>query len=133
MPETIDEKTNLILIAEDDQIGYLLLSNFLKKAGYVTIRAVNGKEAVDHCRNNHMIKIVLMDINMPVMDGFEATRMIKSFRKDLPVIAVTAYTMDKTREIAMEAGCDDYLPKPVDKAVLVEMVEALVPGLRGLK
>ena len=125
----MEEQTKYILIAEDDQIGFLLLSNFLKKAGYSTIRAVNGKEAVDLCHENQMIAIVLMDINMPVMDGFEATRIIKSFRKDLPVVAVTAYTMDNTREIASEAGCDDYLPKPVDKTVLIEMIESLAPGL----
>lgn len=112
--------TPLILVAEDDEISYLYLSNILIKLSCNVIRAKNGKDAVDLCRNNPEIRIALMDINMPVMDGFEATGVIKSFRPDLTIVAVTAYTYDNTRQDAMDAGCDDYLAKPVTRDMVIE-------------
>lgn len=124
-----NNKTHLILVAEDDEISYMYLSNILFKASFDVIRAKNGIEAVDLCRNNTDIKLALMDINMPLMDGFEATGIIKSFRPDLPIVAVTAYTYDNTRQDAMEAGCDDYLAKPVTKDIVVETLSKF--GLNG--
>lgn len=116
----------LVLVAEDDSIGFLVISNILRKAGFEVLRAVNGAEAVELCKQRLDIQLVLMDINMPVMDGLEATRIIRSFRHDLPVIAVTAYTADNTRNVALEAGCDDYIPKPVDKSLVIEKIKELI-------
>ena len=87
------------------------------------IKAVNGKEAVEICKTNPDISIVLMDIKMPVMDGLEATALIKLFRKDLPIIAVTAYAMAEDEKIALDAGFDDYLPKPFTYSRLIEKVQ----------
>lgn len=100
-----------ILIAEDTDSNYLLLSIILRKE-YEIIRAMNGKEAVDICRNDRP-DLVLMDFKMPVMDGLEATRQIRSFDKDLPIIALTANAYDSDREHAYDAGCNDYMSKPV--------------------
>ena len=83
---------------------------------------MNGKEAVDQCREHPEISLVLMDMKMPVMDGYEATREIKSFRKDLPVIAVTAYAMKSDEKKVLKAGCDDYLAKPVEKNTLMKIL-----------
>lgn len=126
MPNKKEVSENMILIAKDNNIGYLLISNILKKAGFDFVRAKNGAEAVDLCKQRLDIQLVLMDINMPVMDGLEATRIIRSFRPDLPVIAVTAYTADNTRNVALEAGCDDYIPKPVDKSLVIEKIKELL-------
>ncbi|MBE6282253.1 MAG: response regulator [Bacteroides sp.] len=109
-----------ILIAEDTDSNYLLLSIILRKE-YEIIRAMNGKEAVDICRNDRP-DLVLMDFKMPVMDGLEATRQIRSFDKDLPIIALTANAYDSDREHAFEAGCDDYMSKPVSAVALRELL-----------
>jgi CheY-like chemotaxis protein len=108
-----------VLIAEDEDISYIFLSNILLRASFDVLRAKNGQEAVDICREQEEINLVLMDINMPVLDGLEATRIIKTFRSDLPVIAVTAYTLNNTELMARDAGCDDYLSKPVQKETLI--------------
>lgn len=109
-----------ILIAEDTDSNYLLLSIILRKE-YEIIRAMNGKEAVDICRNDRP-DLVLMDFKMPVMDGLEATRQIRSFDRDLPIIALTANAYDSDREHAFEAGCDDYMSKPVSAVALRELL-----------
>ena len=82
---------------------------------------MTGKEAVDICRNDRP-DLVLMDFKMPVMDGLEATRQIRSFDKDLPIIALTANAYDSDREHAFEAGCDDYMSKPVSAVALRELL-----------
>jgi len=109
----------VLLIAEDEESNLFYLETLLRKASITIFSAVNGKEAVDQCRKHPEISLVLMDIKMPVMDGFEATREIKSFRKDIPVIAITAFAMMGDEKKALEAGCDDYLTKPVSKDVLL--------------
>mgnify|MGYP000985872272 CR=1 FL=1 len=111
-----------VLIAEDDEANQFYLQTLLKRADMTVHLASNGKEAVDIIRNLPDIHLVLMDIRMPVMDGIEATRQIKSFRKELPVIAVTAYAMTGDERKAREAGCDEYLTKPLSKNLLFEKI-----------
>jgi CheY-like chemotaxis protein len=120
------QQKSIVLIAEDEEISYLYLSNILRKETIDVIRASNGQEAVDICRSNREIDLVLMDINMPVMDGFEATSQIKTFRKELPVIAVTAYAFQNTEQKAIISGCNDYLPKPVQKDVLIATIQKYI-------
>lgn len=119
MTNSENQYKSKVLIAEDEDISYIFLSNILKRASFDVLRAKNGQEAVDICREQEEINLVLMDINMPVLDGLEATRIIKTFRSDLPVIAVTAYTLNNTELMARDAGCDDYLSKPVQKETLI--------------
>lgn len=109
-----------ILIAEDTDSNYLLLSIILRKE-YEIVRAMNGLEAVELCRSNRP-DLVLMDFKMPVMDGLEATRQIRSFDKELPIIALTANAYDSDREHAFEAGCNDYMSKPVSAVALRELL-----------
>jgi CheY-like chemotaxis protein len=114
-----DEKFK-ILVAEDDEFNFFYI-NMLLKADLVDIyHAENGQEAVEFCRNNPDIDLVLMDLKMPVMDGFEATSLIKAFRNDLPVIAVTAFSGSEDRRKAMSAGCDEFLTKPLKKEILFD-------------
>lgn len=132
LPDAIDitkpksTKTPLILIAEDDDLNYLFLEAVLDSLGYNYIHAVNGKEAVDFCRQNPEISIVLMDIKMPVLNGDEATKQIRVFRPELPIIATTAYAQTGDEHRFLEAGCNDYLPKPIKKEKLLAIIRKYV-------
>ena len=110
-----------ILVAEDNDSNFILMSYILKKF-FQFDRARNGKEAVEMV-DKAPYDIVLMDIKMPVMDGLEATKLIKASHPDLPVIALTANAFDNDRQQAMDAGCDDFLSKPVSAAVCLETIE----------
>ena len=88
--------------------------------GATVLRAENGEEAINYCTEDSTIDLVLMDINMPVMNGFVATKAIKKIKPDLPIIAQTAYAISGDREKAFESGCDDYIPKPISKELLME-------------
>jgi PAS domain S-box-containing protein len=125
MPVEISEKP-LILIAEDEDSNYNYVNTVLIKAGFDTIRASNGNEAISACTQNHEINLILMDLKMPKMDGFEATRIIKKHRPAIPVIATTAYALTGDRELALEAGCSDYLAKPFEKADLLNLINQYI-------
>jgi CheY-like chemotaxis protein len=111
------EKT--ILVVEDIDLNFLYISELLKPTGAIIMHAINGKQAVEQCQNNPNIDIVLMDIYMPIMNGYEATRQIKTIRPELPVIVQTAYAMSEDRNRAVEAGCDDFIAKPIGKEELL--------------
>jgi hypothetical protein len=112
--ETYSGKKIKILIAEDDLVSYLYLSKLLKDSRFQLIHAENGREAVEFVKNTPDIDLVLMDMRMPEMDGFEATQQIKAIRPELPIIAQTAYAFQDEREKILSIGCDDYLSKPID-------------------
>jgi two-component system, cell cycle response regulator DivK len=112
----------IILIAEDEETNFLYLKTALSPTNINIIRAKNGKEAVEHVRINPLINIILMDIKMPEMNGLEATRGIKSFRKDIPIIAQTAFAMEEDRRNCSAVGCDDFLAKPIRYKVLIETI-----------
>ncbi len=111
----------LILIAEDDDMNYFIIEKFIKRDDIKIFRALNGKEAVDICKTKS-IDLVLMDIKMPVMDGFEATGLIKKFKPDLTIIAQTAYMSD--RGYAISCGCTDFIAKPFRKEQLVSLINS---------
>jgi PAS domain S-box-containing protein len=111
-----------ILVAEDEESNFALVTALLKPHGYNLIRAKNGQFAIDMCKTNPEIALILMDIKMPVVDGFEATREILKFRPLLPIIAQTAYAHPSDRMRALETGCTDYLPKPFDKKQLLAVI-----------
>jgi CheY-like chemotaxis protein/two-component sensor histidine kinase len=121
IPAIQPEQTSqpIILIAEDEIDNFAYLEIVLKKFGAAILHAVNGKEAVDLCQAHPEINIVFMDLKMPVMNGLEATRIIKSHRKDLPIVAVTAYAMSGDERRALSGGCDDYVSKPVKKDMIL--------------
>lgn len=114
----------VILVAEDIELNFLYIRELIEPTGAMIIRAENGKEAVQYCENNASIDMVLMDLLMPMMNGYEATREIKRIRKDLPVIAQTAYAMSEDRRHAIEAGCDDFITKPIGRLELLQKMDA---------
>ncbi len=114
-----DWRNNTILIAEDEDSNYRVLQMALKRTNINILRAENGKQAVEICRSNKNINLVLMDIKMPELNGLEATREIKKVRPELPIIAQTAYAMQEDEEKTKNAGCVDYLSKPIKTKVLI--------------
>ncbi len=112
-----------ILIAEDDNINFLLFQKLIQIRNYKIIRAINGQEAVDLCINNPNIDLVLMDIKMPIKNGYEAFEEIKVIRPSLTVIAQTAYSSNEDEEKIYNAGFYGYLTKPINREKLFEMID----------
>jgi len=114
-----DEETKVhtkplkILIAEDDEISDSLISDIVKKYSHEILKAKTGIEAIKACQKNPDIDLVLMDINLPEMNGFKATSQIRHFNKDVIIIAQTAYNLQFDKAMAIEAGCNDYITKPI--------------------
>jgi PAS domain S-box-containing protein len=125
----VDGKTEIqatalkILIAEDDEVSEMLLQSTVKMFGKGIINARTGTEAVELCRQNPDIDLILMDIRMPEMGGYEATRQIRGFNKNVVIIAQTAYGLSGDREKAIEAGCDDYISKPINRTELLALIQ----------
>ncbi len=113
----------LILIAEDEESNSLLLTQILQNKNLDFIVVTDGQQAVETCRENPKVSLVLMDLKMPRMNGFEATEMIKSFAPLLPVIAITAYALSGDKKKALDAGCDDYLSKPLEIDSLMDKLK----------
>lgn len=111
-----------VLIAEDDDISFRYLQRALKNEAFETIRVINGEDAIRIVRDYSGIDIVLMDIKMPLMDGLEATRMIRKFNATIPIIAQTAHTLTGDRENALDAGCSDYISKPISRTELINKI-----------
>lgn len=115
-------KGKTVLIVEDEFNNYLYLNEILKPLNVNIYHAHNGSEAVEYIRNNPVVDLILMDIKMPVLNGYEATRIIKDLNPEVPVIAQTAHAMSGDREKALESGCCDYLTKPLKREDLIELV-----------
>jgi CheY-like chemotaxis protein len=111
-----------ILITEDEKAVDLYFSVVLRNIGREILHAVNGIEAVEICRKNDDIDLILMDIKMPEMNGYDATMEIRKFNKDVIIIAQTAYALIGDREKTIEVGCNDYITKPVKIDKLMEML-----------
>jgi signal transduction histidine kinase len=112
-----------VLIVEDDEISKLLMTIAIKKFSKEIVKVSTGIDAINACRNNPDIDLVMMDINMPEMGGYEATKQIREFNKDLIIIAQTANGLSSDRDEALAAGCTDYISKPVNIAALTELLQ----------
>jgi signal transduction histidine kinase/CheY-like chemotaxis protein len=125
-PHRPDLSDKCILVVEDVDTNYFYISSLLEKMNARVIRAANGRRAVEMCKTDSSINLVLMDIELPVLNGYEATREIKKHRPGLPVIAQTAFAMAGERERSEEAGCDEYLAKPIRKDDLIETISRFI-------
>ena len=116
-----------ILLVEDDEMNRDMLSRRLERRGYQVIIAVNGHEGVVLARS-HVPDLILMDMSLPVLDGWKATRQLKATPETsaIPIIALTAHAMSGDRQHALEAGCDDYDSKPVEFARLLGKIQVLL-------
>ncbi len=119
-------KNFTILVAEDVASNFELVKELLEITSAKVLWVKNGVEAIEKCKANGKIHLVLMDISMPEMDGLTATKEIKKFRKDLPVVAVTAFARQEEKDKFLKAGCDDYIAKPIDEKLLLESIYHLL-------
>lgn len=113
----------IILVAEDDNINFLLIENILKAYDFNIIRAVDGLEAVDYCKTNPEIDLILMDIKMPNLDGYSAFTEIRKFNKEIPIVAQTSYSFDEELNKIKKLGFNDFISKPIDKMKLFEIIK----------
>ena len=120
----IQNQKYTILIVEDEEINSLFLDLLLEKSKHniKTLHAINGEEAVEICKNNPKIKLVFMDIKLPIMDGYEATKLIREFRPNLPIIAQTAHSTKEFINKATQAGCNDFISKPISQKTLYKII-----------
>ncbi|HEX2935517.1 MAG TPA: response regulator [Bacteroidales bacterium] len=114
-----------VLIAEDTEMNYFLLFQALKSFNVHIFRASNGKEAVEFCKANE-VDLILMDINMPVMDGEEATKEIRTFNQTIPIIAQTALDLPGQKDHLIEIGCNDYISKPIDLQLFISIIKKYI-------
>jgi signal transduction histidine kinase/CheY-like chemotaxis protein len=121
-----EKSRTCILIVEDDLTNYMYLQEILKQNEFLVLHSEDGEKAVEICRANRNIDLVLMDLKLPRMNGYDATRKIKEFRNDLPIIAHTAYTLTEDRQKSLEAGCTDYITKDVHHDKFIRMIEKYI-------
>ena len=119
-------ENNLVLIVEDEDLNYLYLEKLLKFTKIKIVRAKTGIEAVEYIKNNKNTDIILMDIKLPEMDGVTATKEIRKISSEIPIIAQTAFAMKGDKDEFIEAGCNDYISKPINAEKLIELMSKLI-------
>jgi len=117
------KKRFITLIAEDDEISFELYKTRLQSFNLDIIHAPNGKVAVDKVKENHKIDLILMDIRMPVLDGYEATKQIREINQDVPIIAQTAFAAIPEHQKVLEMGFTDFFAKPLDETILGVIID----------
>jgi len=132
--KTISEKAQIIkpnkkvklLIVEDEEFADAYLSEILNEDHFELLHASDGVDAVNTSRANPDLDIILMDIKLPLKDGYTATKEIREFNKKVKIIAQTAYALSGDKEKTFKAGCDDYVSKPIDKDLLLQKINKLI-------
>ena len=123
----IEPKEAKVLVAEDEEINFQYIKRVFNEIGIENIiRAHNGQEAIDICSKEDNIHLIMMDLKMPILNGFDATRKIKSMGLDIPIIAQTALAIPGDKQKALDVGCDDYISKPIDYDKLLEIIEKYI-------
>lgn len=125
----MDNKPIRVLLIEDNEQNRYLFSFILEKNGYRVIAALDGLEGINKAKEEKP-DLILIDIGLPVMDGYEVTRRLRDLAefKDVPIIALTAYAMEGDREKVLQAGCDDYIPKPIIPEEFIKVVNSYLRG-----
>ena len=118
-----NHSNKIFLLVEDDEVSAMFLKDVLEESGAKVIHTVNASDAIMIVHQNKMIDLVLMDIQLPDMNGWQATRIIKKVKKKLPVIIQSAYAFDNYIAKSKEAGCDFFIAKPINIEILFENIE----------
>ncbi len=121
-PTVYNWSDKTILVVEDHEANYLFLQTCLEETGCTVIRAADGKAAIEKGLNSEAIDLILMDIQLPIIDGITATKEIKKHKRELPIIAQTAYAMQGDKEKTIDAGCNDYIEKPIEPQKLLKII-----------
>ncbi|GEM_PF-2941140 len=125
-PEIFNWEDKTILIVEDDILSYEYLKELLRETNAGIIHAKDGQTAIEKCKDNSDIDLVLMDIQLPGVDGNTATKEIRKFNKDLPILAQTAYALEEEKNKILESGCNDYISKPINEKQLYKKINMLL-------
>lgn len=125
----LDWSNFTIVIAEDEEHSFIYMRSILEITKINIIRAKNGRECVDIVRKNSSVRLILMDIQMPVMNGMEATKAIKSFRKDIVIITQTAFALKENKDNCLAVGSDDFLTKPIRIDTLLTTLKKFIVKL----
>jgi PAS domain S-box-containing protein len=125
-PQKVQGENELILVAEDDEYNFMYINEILKQFKYTCLRAANGQEAVELAQKNNDIKLILMDLKMPIMDGYQAFEQIRNFNPNLPIVAQTAYALGEDMQKIKSYGFDGYIRKPIRKEELLSVVSEKV-------
>lgn len=112
-----------ILIVEDDEASEMLITNAVKNISSEILKVKTGRDTIDTCLKHRDIDLILLDIQIPVMNGYETAREIRKFNKDVIIIAQTAYALTGDRDKALLAGCNDYISKPINKVTLNALIQ----------
>ncbi len=121
LTKNIDWSDKKILLVEDEDANHIFIEAALRRTNVQLLWAKDGREAVDMARKNPDLNMILMDIRLPELDGYEATRQIKAFNPKLPIVAQTAYVMSNEKGKVLQAGCDDLITKPIRLKVLLSV------------
>jgi PAS domain S-box-containing protein len=132
LPE-ISAENHTYLIAEDDYASYLYLERLLAGPGITFIHTTNGNDTVRAARDNPDLSLILMDLRMPGLTGLDATKQIREFNKTIPIIAQTAYALTGDRETALQAGCNDYISKPLNHNQLQKIISRYTSQKKNIK
>jgi len=125
-PATNQSEQTTILVAEDEEFNRIYMEQILEGTGWSMLYACNGAEAVQEVSSGKVIHLVLMDLKMPVMDGYEASLAIRRMRPELPIIATTAYTTSDDKRKALDSGCNDFISKPFHKEEVLSHIRRLL-------
>lgn len=112
-----------IMVVEDEEVNVYFFQAALRKTHANIVFASNGREAIEKVESEAHIDIILMDIRLPEVDGYEATKEIKRIAPEVPIVAQTAYAMANEKDKIMAAGCDDYISKPIRLQVLIDTLK----------
>jgi CheY-like chemotaxis protein/nitrogen-specific signal transduction histidine kinase len=115
-------KDKVILVVEDDDVNYQFIEALLEKTQVQMLHAENGDQALELCKTINKIDLILMDIKLPEKNGYEITKEIKEFRKDIPIIAQTAFAILEVRDKCLDAGCEDVISKPVEIELFMQKI-----------
>lgn len=115
-----------LIVAEDEDVNFLLIEKMLSPQNYIVIRARNGSEAVESCRLLKDVNMILMDLNMPLLNGYQANRIIKKEWPEIPVLAVTAFAGEEEKKMALNEGFLDFIPKPIEKELLISKIKEYI-------
>jgi CheY-like chemotaxis protein len=119
----INWKDKTIVIVDDTRLNFVLLKTILRKTEANIIWFENGQEVIDYVKKSNVVDLILMDIRMPVIDGIEASKIIKKIAPHIPIVIQTASVMGEAFEDIKNSGCDDTIFKPIDSARLIEIIK----------
>ncbi len=131
--EEVKKKDVTLLIAEDEINNMVFLEEVFSRTTYTILQVENGRDAVEACAKNKDIDIVLMDVKMPIMNGLDASEIIKKNRPNLPIIALSAFAMESDIKYALSKGCDTYISKPINRKLLLKTIVELVSNAKENK